>query len=180
MAKELEVKVLNINKEEMEERLISIGAKYLVKEEQINTLIDTKNKDIEKELDSYLRIRETTNLDTGEVNLTFTLKENVSREGIRENIEANTFISNKKTLIYILNRLGYEVVEEGYKERISYVYKDIRFDIDTWDEETYPYPYMEIEVKKDKDLDKAIELLNIDKNQVTTKSIVDLRNDLEK
>lgn len=44
MAKELEVKVLNIDKKEMEERLVSIGAKYLVKEEQINTLIDTKLK----------------------------------------------------------------------------------------------------------------------------------------
>ncbi len=180
MAKELEVKVLNIDKKEMEERLVSIGAKYLVKEEQINTLIDTKTKNIENELDSYLRIRETKNLDTGEEQIIFTLKENISREGIRENIEANTFISNKKTLIYILNRLGYEVVEEGYKERISYVYNDIRFDIDTWDEKTYPYTYMEIEVKKKEDLDKAIRLLNIDKEQITTKSIVDLRKELEK
>src|SRR5699024_2310346 len=180
MAKELEVKVLNIDKKEMEERLVSIGAKYLVKEEQINTLIDTKTKNIENELDSYLRIRETKNLDNGEEQIIFTLKENISREGIRENIEANTFISNKKTLIYILNRLGYEVVEEGYKERISYVYNDIRFDIDSWDEKIYPYTYMEIEVKKIEDLDKAIRLLNIDKEQITTKSIVDLRKELEK
>lgn len=180
MAKELEVKVLNIDKKEMEERLASIGAKYLVKEEQINTLIDTKAKDIENELGSYLRIRETKDLDTGEKQIIFTLKENISREGIRENIEASTYISNKKTLIYILNRLGYEIVEEGYKERISYIYDDIRFDIDTWDEKTYPYTYMEIEVKKEDDLDKAIELLDIDKSQITTKSIVDLRRELEK
>src|SRR5699024_3366585 len=162
-------------KEEMEEKLIAVGAKYLLKEKQINTIIDTTERDIEKNLGSYLRIRETENLDTGEIKTIFTMKENISKEGIRENIEANTFISNKKTLIYILNRLGYEVVEEGYKERISYVYEDIRFDIDTWDEETYPYPYMEIEVKNEEDLKGAIELLKIDEKQVTTKSIFDLK-----
>lgn len=180
MANELEVKVLNINKDEIEEKLISIGAKYLSKEKQINTIIDTKERDVEKNLGSYLRIRETENLDTGEIKTIFTLKENISKEGIRENIEANTFISNKRTLIYILNKLGFEVVEEGYKERISYIYDDIRFDIDTWNEETYPYPYMEIEVKNEEDLNKAIELLNINEEQVTTKSIFDLKNDLKK
>ena len=37
---------------------------------------------------------------------------------------------------------------------------------------------MEIEVSSKEDLEKAIDLLNIDKKNVTTKSILELRNDL--
>ncbi len=178
MDKELEVKILDIDKEEMEQKLKAVGTNFLKKEYQTNILFDTKDKKIEKDLNSYLRIRETQNLDTGEKQCILTLKENITKDGIRENIEANTFISNKKTLTYILNQLGYEVFEEGQKERISYKYKDIRFDIDTWDKKTYPYPYMEIEVKNKDDLQKAIQLLNINPKQITTKSIVDLKMEL--
>ena len=74
--------------------------------------------------------------------------------------------------------LGYDVIQKGFKERISYIYDEIRFDIDTWDESTYPYTYMEIEVKSQDDLIKAIKLLNIDEKNISTKSIVDLRKDL--
>lgn len=81
-------------------------------------------------------------------------------------------------MVLILKDLKYEIIEEGYKERKSYLYEKIRFDLDKWDKETYPFPYMEIEVEKEDDLEKAISLLNIDKNNITTKSIMELKEEL--
>ena len=57
------------------------------------------------------------------------------------------------------------------------MYENIMFEIDTWDEETYPKPYLEIEVSSYEDLEKAITLLNLDRSQITTKAIDELRKD---
>ncbi len=178
MAKEIEVKVLDVDLEDMEKRLIDIGAELISKEYQINTLFDTEDKYIEDNLNSYLRIRETRDLLNEEVRINLTLKKNIGKEGARENIEISSQVKNKESMIAILKQLGYKIINEGYKDRISYMYENIRFDLDRWDESTYPYPYMEIEVEKKEDLDKAIKLLNIHKNQISLKSIMELKEEL--
>src|SRR5690606_28039822 len=114
------------------------------KEYQKNIILDSKDRYIERELNSYLRIRETKNLLTNETIINLTLKKNVSRDGARKNIEITTRIDNIGSMISILKDLKYEIMEEGYKERRSYLYEKIRFDLDKWDKETYPFPYMEI------------------------------------
>lgn len=178
MAKEIEVKILNVDLDEMEKRLVDIGAKLISKEYQINIIFDSKDNYIENNLNSYLRIRETKNLLTDEVKVNLTLKKNISKDGARENLEVTTEIDDKQSMIYILKDLKYEVIEEGYKNRISYIYENIRFDLDKWDKNTYPYPYMEIEVEKKEDLEKAENLLNIDKDNISTKSIMELKEEL--
>ena len=57
------------------------------------------------------------------------------------------------------------------------MYENILFEIDTWDEQTYTKPYLEIEVTSDEELEKAIAMLNLDRNQITTKPIDELRKD---
>lgn len=178
MAKEIEVKVLNMDLDEIKNRLIEIGATLTAKEYQINTIFDSKDKYIENNLNSYLRIRETKDLLTDEVKISLTLKKNVSKDGTRKNIETTTHIDNKNSMIDILRDLGYEVVEKGYKNRTTYIYENIRFDLDTWDKNTYPHPYMEIEIEKEEDLEKAIKLLSIDRNNISTKSIIELKEGL--
>lgn len=178
MTKELEVKVLGIDKKQIENKLVQVGAKLISREYQINTLLDTEDKRIETMNNSYLRIREVKNLINDETKTILTLKENKTNSDIRENIEIDTEIDDKQSMIYILETVGVKVMQEGYKERTSYSYDGMRFDIDTWDKDTYPYSYMEIEVEKKEDLDKAIKLLDIDKKSISTKSIVELRRDL--
>lgn len=175
--KELEVKVLNIDVLKMEEKLKSLGAKLIAKEVQVNTLIDSKDNYIESNLSSYMRIRETKSLLTGDTKLTLTMKKNISKDGIRENLEISTDISDKEAMLEILKSLGYIVKEEGTKERISYQLNGVRFDIDKWDERTYPYPYMEIEVGDEDQLQAIIDMLNIPNENISTKSIVELRRD---
>lgn len=180
MEKEIEVKVLNIDLDMMENRLKNLGAKLIAHEYQKNFILDSEDKFIERKLNSYLRVRETENLLTKEINIYLTLKKNISVDGSRKNIEHTSQIEDSISMLSILEELGYRIVQKGHKKRKSYLYESIRFDLDQWDEKTYPYPYMEIEVNDEKDLEKAIELLSIDKDNITTKSIMELREELNR
>lgn len=177
MVKELEVKVLNVDLDEMEQKLKSLGAILTSKEEQLNRLIDSKDNFIQKNLDSYIRIRETKSLLNKDIKITLTLKKNISREGIRENIEINTDIMDIDSMLEILGHLGYNVIQEGFKKRTSYTLGNVRFDLDIWDKNTYPYPYMEIEVNDEEELKEMIKLLEIPIENISTKSIVELRTE---
>ncbi len=179
IVRELEVKVLNIDLDEMEEKIKSLGGTLIDKELQVNTLIDSKGKYLENSLDSYLRIRKTKSLLKKNIKYTLTMKENIEREGIRENIESNVDISNKEAMVNILKNLGYIVYQEGHKERTSYLLNGARLDLDKWDKATYPYPYMEIEVKHEDELEGIVKMLSISKENVSIKSILELRKELK-
>lgn len=178
MGTEMEVKVLNIDKKEIEKRLIKVGAKLVKKEYQVNTIFDTDNRMIKNNYNGYLRIREKKDLINNINKYILTLKKNVSKDEVRKNVEIETYIDNKKDLTEIFEHLKLHIKHEGTKERISYRYEDILFEIDTWDKDTYPYPYLEIEVKDKKSLKKAIKLISIDEKNVTTKSLAQLRMEL--
>lgn len=175
--RELEVKILNIDLEKMEEKIKSLGAKLISKEIQINILIDREDNYIEDQLDSYLRIRETKYILDKKTKITLTMKQNIAREGIRENIETNIDISDKEAMITLLDKLGYHVKDKGEKKRTSYSLNGARLDLDIWDKSTYPDPYMEIEVSSEDKLDQIIKLLNIKKDNISIKSILELRRE---
>ena len=83
-------------------------------------------------------------------------------------------------MIKILEELDIKLEYEGEKERISYSYKEQRFDIDIWDKKTYPNPYMEIEFSNKDKMDEVISDLSIEKQNITTESITELREKLNK
>lgn len=180
MSKELEVKVLGINKKKIEEKLNNMGAIKVKDEYQKNTILDTEDSMIEEKYNGYLRIRETTDNTNGEKNINVTLKQILSDKNYRENKETESSIDNSESLLEIFKVVGLITKNIGYKERISYNYEDILFEIDTWDKDTYPETYMEIEIQHKDDLDKAIKLLDLDKNSITTKSITELRKEIGK
>ncbi len=178
---ELEVKILNMDLGLLEEKIKSLGGVLKSVEKQTNIVIDTRDKKIQKDLDGYLRIRDKLNLVTNEKTSKLTFKKNLKGKKVRENIELDVRLEgpdDKENIIKILELLGYEIVNIGYKDRKTYLLGDIRFDLDKWDEETYPTPYMEIEVKKEEDLQRALDLLEIPKENVSILSIVELKNQL--
>lgn len=179
MGKEIEVKVVGIDKDILEERLRKVGAGLISYEEQKNIIIDTDSRFKELGIDGYLRIRETDNKLLNKFEREITLKENIGQDGVRENIEIESKLSDTESVLHILDKLGYKALKTGYKVRKSYIYDGIRFDLDTWDRDTYPEPYMEIEVSRLEDIEKAKKLLDIEDKNITTKSIVELRRDLE-
>ncbi|HLR20886.1 MAG TPA: class IV adenylate cyclase [Tissierellaceae bacterium] len=179
MERELEVKVLGMDLDELEDKVKDLGGKLIAKELQENTLIDSKDKPIKSYLDGYLRVRETKDLLDNKVNVNLTLKKNINLDGLRDNIELNAKVEDKEMMIKILDELGFNNIEIGHKERKSYRLKEARIDFDKWDERTYPFPYLEIEVKDRKHLNEIITLLEIPQENISTKSIVELRNELE-
>lgn len=175
--REREVKVLNIDKEEIEQKLMDLGAVLVKDEDQINYRFDSDDGFLKKTYKGYLRIRITKNNISGETKNTMTFKRSIKRDSLRVNEEIDTDLSDWESTSKIIELLGYKRKRPGYKHRKSYMYENIMFEIDTWDEETYPKPYLEIEVSSYEDLEKAITLLNLDRSQITTKAIDELRKD---
>lgn len=172
--REKEVKVLNIDKEEIEKKLINLGATLIKDENQINYRFDTEDNFLKKTYNGYLRIRITENLLNKETKYTMTFKRSINRDKLRVNEETETEITDWKSTAKIIELLGYRMKKPGHKHRKSYTYDGITFEIDTWDKKTYSKPYLEIEMSSEKDLEKAIKLLDLDRSQVTTKPIDEL------
>ncbi|EEI83447.1 class IV adenylate cyclase [Anaerococcus tetradius] len=176
MQREIEVKVLDIDIDKMKEKLESLGGKLINHEFQTNYTFIPKGEG--EFSDGYLRIRETiyTNGENKDIELTF--KEVKTVDDVRINNEYTTHIDSVTMMIKILEHMGIELEYQGKKERISYTYKNQRFDIDIWDKETYPKPYMEIEFTNQSMIDEIIDDLDIDRASVTNKSITELREEL--
>lgn len=171
MQREIEVKVLNINPDEIEEKLINLGAEKISHEFQKNYTFIPKDG---KFKNGYLRIRET-EYDDKSKTLELTFKRVESDTDFRVNNEYTVNIDSVSMMIKILDELDIDLEYEGKKERVSYIYKEQRFDIDIWDKNTYPDPYMEIEFTNKNKMDEVINDLDIDKNNITTASISELR-----
>lgn len=169
--KETEVKLLNINIVDFEQKLKDIGSKFIKIENQKNITINSTTHKIYKEL-GYLRIRTIKEKDR-EINYC-TFKENISNTSARNNIEHTIEFDDVKELINIFKLLGYDKFHIGYKERKKYNYKDITIDIDQWDKDTYPYPYVEVEAKTEEDIYNFVKELEIDKSHISTLSIAEL------
>lgn len=176
---EIELKVLNINKKEIIKKLEKLGAKIISDEQQINTIYDDKKGTISSlNTRSYMRIRETNDKIRRLEKSTFTFKKLITDNGIRKSEEINVSIDSKDNLEKILSYLGFYKKHMGKKHRISYELENIRFDIDEWDKETYPYPYLEIESDDEIAIQKIIKTLNIKEEDISTKSITELRREI--
>lgn len=160
---EIEVKILGHSVEEYIKMMDDLGAIFVGKETQINHRFLNANVSG----DSYLRLRE-----VGD-KATFTLKERTDDKTARINREFSTDVCDAQMFLTIMKKVGFDYSSE-LKERIKYKYKDFIFDIDKWDDGVYPFPYMEIEATSTEDLEQIIFLLNIDKKDVSTKSIKEL------
>ena len=175
MQREIEVKVLNIDVDEIEEKLISLGAEKVVHEFQTNYTFTPKDDEFSN---GYLRIRETKLLDDSKT-IELTFKEIENNDEFRVNKEYTVNIDSVSMMTKILNHLGIVLEYKGEMERKSYSYKEQRFDIDIWDKNTYPDPYMEIEFTNKNKIDEVLDDLGLDKENVTTKSITELRENLK-
>ncbi|MDD7765234.1 MAG: class IV adenylate cyclase [Peptoniphilaceae bacterium] len=178
MKKEMEVKILNIDVLKVIEKLNFLGAKFLHEENQKNYHIFSSKIDIIPK-GSYLRIRELLSKNGEVLHCELTYKENIANKSFRENNEFNANFSDTKTMLEILKFLGYDIVKIGEKNRISFEFMDSIIDIDTWNKEIYPYPYMEIETESFENLYKILNLLEIDKENISLKSIEQLREEVK-
>lgn len=172
MEREIEVKVLHVDLNEMEAKLVDLGGEKIGEEQQTNYLIDSAAHPIDAGL-GYLRIRCIEK--DGSETIQCTFKEKKCDEGVRAYNEHTVIIDDAREMRAIFALLGYGLVEEAKKHRISYAFKQCRIDLDRWDPESFPEPYMEIEGPNREAIDEVIAALSIDRKQVSTKSIAELK-----
>ncbi len=157
MHTEYEVRILEINVEEVKKKLDSLGANLEWDHVQKRYVYDF----IPKLDGKWIRLR--TNGDK----TTLTIKDIVTSkiDGTRElEIEVDDF--DKTNLI--LEELGYEA--KGYQEnrRIQYKLNGVEVDIDYWP--LIP-TYLEIEGNSEEEVYKTIELLGFSKDDITTRDV---------
>lgn len=160
MKTEYEIRILEIDKEEMIKRLENLGAKKVGEYEQKRYVYDLRP--VEK--GKWIRLR------TNGLNTTLTYKDIVSNtiDGTKEiEIEVDDFEKTNE----FLEKIGFK--NRGYQEnkRIQYILNNVEIDIDSW---PMIKDYMEIEGMKEKDVLNMIKTLNIDESKVTTLNCDDI------
>ena len=160
MHKEIEERVLEINKEEVIKLLEEAGAKKVGEWYQRRYVYDFKPK----RENEWIRLR-----DTGE-EITLTYK-NVEKNTVDGTKELEIKVDNFEDTNSMLEILGYK--RKGYQEnkRIRYMLDDVEIDIDSWP--LIP-TYLEIEAKNIKDIKRVEKLLNVDETKITNLNCQDI------
>lgn len=160
MKTEYEIRILEIDKEEMIKKLEGLGAIRRGKFEQKRYVYDLRPVEKSK----WIRLR--TNGKT--TTLTYKDIESNTIDGTKE-VEFEVEDFNKAN--EFLERVGFKNRSYQENERIQYVLNNIEIDIDTWP--MIP-TYMEIEGISEKEVNNMKNLLNINENKVTTLNCDDI------
>lgn len=154
MHTEYEVRVLDINKDNLIKKLEELGATKIADFEykrrvfNFNPPTDTK----------WIRLR----TDGNKTTLTIKKMESLEIDGTKEmEIEVSSFEETNR----ILEELGYKAHTYQQNRRTRYVLNDVELDIDTW---PYIPTYLEIEGKNEKSVKDMIKLLDVDESKVTS------------
>lgn len=150
---EYEVRVLEINKEEIQKRLESLGAKLVEDVFQKRYVYDFKPVIPSK----WIRLR------TNGTKSTLTIK-NVETSNIDGTKEIEIEVSDFDTTNEILKELGYNPRAIQENKRIKYDLNGVEVDIDTWPK--IP-TYLEIEGKSEEEVYNTLDLLEIPKDKAT-------------
>jgi len=156
MAHEIETKVLNIDAQDIKEKLISMGAEKIQDTRLIVDWYRTKGVK-EGEDEWFLRIRSNSE---GVHEVTWKARSTIQGT-TRKHKEINFPISQQEMLADLFEEIGLEKYAHQEKDRTTYSLKDWTFDIDQ-----YPKmpAYLEIEGTSEEHVKEAMELLGIKNN----------------
>lgn len=151
MAEEIETKILNIDKEKLEKKLLKIGAKRIGEVFFRSTSFDFPGFPLDKDA-AWVRLRD----DDKKVTLAY--KKRLGVTGVKgqndkgmEEIEIE--VSSYEDAITILKKIGMVEKFSQEKKRITWKKGNMTFDIDAWPRLN---TYLEIEGKNWKDIDAAV------------------------
>ncbi len=157
---EIEVKLLDINPEQVRQALQALDAQFLGREFQQNHMYDYPDRRLyEQEDGSYVRLRRSHWLEhpqdrESEVLLTF--KKTVSRTAYKIADETETQVANFEAMHRFLEQMGLIEVRVDEKLRESYQLGSVHFEIDEW--AGLP-PYLEIEAESEADVELGLKQL---------------------
>lgn len=175
---EIEVKVLNIDVDQIRDKLIGMGAKLVKKENQSNHMYDYPGDTLFENFKGFCRLREVENLLDGTTKFILGVKKMVSQEKYKIMKEEETEVQDGEATKRFLEELGLYNRANDKKYRESYQLNGALYEIDIWDKEVYPHPYLEIESENEADMERAIDVLGVNRENVTSKNLYELRKDL--
>ena len=154
---EIEAVFIEINKDEIEEKLKKVGAKKIKDIHYKITAYDFKDKRLDKD-NSWVRLR-----DDGErVKMTFKKRLGVtSQDGTTNDSgmeEVEVAVDDYESTRLFLNKIGLIEKHETEKKRTRWQKGSVIFDIDTWP--SIP-TYLEIEANSWDDIDSGAKLLGL-------------------
>lgn len=164
MEKEIELRVYDIDKEELIKKIEKLNGKFINNYEQIRYVYDfnpvKENKWIRLRTDGY--------------QTTLTIKEYTSSK-INGVNELEIEVSDMEKTNLILEELGYKKRSVQENKRTRYILNDVEIDIDTW---PYLKTFVEFESKSKEKIYDVLKLLDIDIKNTTTKIADDFYYDI--
>jgi predicted adenylyl cyclase CyaB len=166
--KEIEVKILDIDRKRVEAKLKALGAEKEFDGEMHAIFYDSPDGMIKAKGD-VLRIRK----EGDEVVLAY--KEKVSKHGAKIMNEYETSVSNMEALRHILEHLGFQSFTETRKFRTEYILSGVKIVIDDYqDALSYIPVFLEIEAPDEAGISTVVEALGFDKKECTSWDTHDL------
>lgn len=160
MNTEIEVRVLNIDKDDLISKLKDNNAELIGDWHQIRYVYDFNPKQDNK----WIRLR------TNGIKTTLTIKE-VHNKTIDGTKELEIEVSNIETTHQILEKLGYKRRSIQENKRIRYMLNDVEVDIDTW---PYLNTYVEFEGNSEEQIKDVFKLLDLDYKDAITDNAQDI------
>lgn len=171
--KEIEVKVLDLDILDIKNKVINLGGKIVKNEQQENYFWGLKDTD-----KGYLRIRRIYDFLNNSEKITLCIKKIHTTEFSRENIEHEFEVSSFDECLNFVKALGFGDFKREDKHRESYILNDVLIEFDTWDKSVFPYPYIELEAPDNEALKKIIDLLEIPKEKITSKGLLEIKKEM--
>ena len=176
---EIEVRIFDIDVDEILKKLNELGGVLVKKENQINKLFDFRDKKLLNE-NGYARIRIVEDLILNKNLFYMTVKKRIEGHNYKVMDEKEVEISDSSLGEGIFKSLGLEMNHIIHKYRESYKLFDVLVEIDINDKNFYPDPYIEIEGDCEEKIEKVVNLLGYTMEDTTSRSIFDILKDYNK
>lgn len=171
--KELETRVVDIDVDDIRNKMESLGAIKVKSEDQVNEIYDFEDGRL---LDNkgYARVRTTTDRLTGKETVFMTTKKMLSQGTFKVMEENETIVEDGEMAKKIFKSLGLVLQESISKYRESYKLNDSLIEIDINDKSFCPFPYLEIETSSEEKLEEILKLLGYTLADTTSKTIYEI------
>lgn len=171
--KELETRIIDIDVDDIRNKMKSLGAIKVKSEDQVNEIYDFKDGRLLSNK-GYARIRTTVDRLTGKEVVFMTTKKMLSQGTFKVMEENETIVENGEMARKIFTSLGLILQESISKYRESYKVNDSLIEIDINDKNFCPFPYLEIETTSNDKLEETLKLLGYTLSDTTSKTIYEI------
>ena len=170
---EIEVKILNINREEIEHKIIDLGATKSYDGEVSSLFMRQQNNSFDEDIKT-IRLRKM------QEKSFITLKKKIPHAVAKIRDEYEIEISNYDDAQKIFELLGFSNQVKVVKHRTSYILPNVRFEFDLHKEQYDHIPeYLEIEAKDTETLFKYVKMLGFTKNDCSSWTVKEIDENMK-